>query len=356
MTQGDQFEGFAVTDPKNFTDVTKIKFTPKTFEEYDIDVKIHACGVCGSDVHTASGAWGEVMLPVIVGHEIIGEVVKVGSKVTTVKNGDRVGVGAQVWACLKCDVCKSGEETYCPHLINTYNDKYPDGSISYGGYLSHIRVHEYFTFKIPEKLSSENAAPMLCAGITTYAPLKKNTRPGMKVGIVGIGGLGHFAIMWARALGCEVFSFSRTDSKKKTALELGADHFVDTTAKDWNKDLQFKLDLILSCASSSKDFSIGEYTSMLTIGGKFISAGIPEAPFSVNPVDLLKNACYLGSSHLGNRQEMIEMLNLAAEKNVTCWNETIPISKAGIKEALEKNCQNKVRYRITLTDYDKQFE
>lgn len=233
-----------------------------------------------------------------------------------------------MWACLDCETCKAGEETYCPKFIDTYNDKYLDGSRSFGGYSSHIRCHEYFAFKIPEKLETAPAAPMLCAGITTYAPLKKNFGgPGSKVGIIGIGGLGHFAIMWAKALGYKVYVFSRGNKKKDDSFKLGADYYFDSTAKGFGQSLCYKLDLVLSCSSSSKNLEIDVYLSMLKVNAKFISLGLPEESFTVKAQSFVKNGCFLGSSHLGNRQEMIEMLNLAAEKNTRTWNETISISE-----------------------------
>jgi alcohol dehydrogenase (NADP+) len=160
----------------------------KKFEEHDVDIAIDACGVCASDVHTITGGWGEdIPLPLCVGHEVIGKVIKVGSKVTKVKVGDRAGVGAQIGADLTCDNCKADQENYCPNQIDTYGAKYPDGTVSQGGYSSHMRAHEYFTFKIPDNLETSLAAPMLCAGLTTYSPLKRlGAGPGKKVAIVGL--------------------------------------------------------------------------------------------------------------------------------------------------------------------------
>lgn len=182
-----------------------VQFKPKPFGERDIDIRIEACGVCGSDVHTITGGWGEASLPLCVGHEIIGNAIKVGDKVTTVNVGDRVGVGAQIWACLECKVCKSDNENYCPHQVgafhtqsqdwvrltnalpDTYNAPYPDGTIAQGGYSSHIRAHEYFTFKIPDNIPSEIAAPMMCAGLTTWSPLvRAGAGPGKKIAVLGM--------------------------------------------------------------------------------------------------------------------------------------------------------------------------
>ncbi|ABN66271.2 NADPH-dependent alcohol dehydrogenase [Scheffersomyces stipitis CBS 6054] len=357
MGYPDTFQGFAVNDTSKWSEVEKMDFKPKTFGPLDIDIKIKACGVCGSDVHTVTGGWDQPRLPVIVGHEIVGEVVKVGDNVSSFKIGDRVGMGAQAWACLECDVCKNGDEIYCPKWVDTYNDVYPDGSLAYGGYSSHVRVHEHFAFPIPEALSTEGVAPMLCAGITTYSPLVRNgAGPGKKVGVVGVGGLGHFAIMWARALGCEVYVFSRSLSKKDDAIKLGADHYIATGEENWNEPYKYKLDLILSTANSNSGFDMGAYLSTLRVHGKYIALGLPEDDFKVSPESLLKNGCFVGSSHLGNRQEMIDMLNLAAEKGIEAWYEAVPIGKQGIKEALERCQSGKVKYRFTLTDYEKQFE
>ena len=187
MGYPDDFEGFQSHDEKNWSDFKKLPIKPKPFEDFDIDVEIDACGVCGSDVHTISGGWGDHPSPICVGHEVIGRAVKVGPKVSTIKTGDRVGVGAQVQACLQCDNCKSDNENYCPHQVATYGAPYPDGTIAQGGYASHIRCHEYFTFAIPSNIPTEEAAPMLCAGITTYSPLvRAKTGPGKRVAIVGM--------------------------------------------------------------------------------------------------------------------------------------------------------------------------
>ncbi|AOA64488.1 NADPH-dependent medium chain alcohol dehydrogenase [Komagataella phaffii] len=358
MAYPDTFEGFAVTDTAKWSTTKKIEFTPKRFQEHDIDVKIHACGICGSDVHTVCGGWAKPDLPVIPGHEIVGEVVRVGPKVKGFEIGQRVGVGAQVWACLECDTCKDNNETYCPQWVDTYNATYPDGDKAWGGYSSHIRVHDHFVFPIPDELPTNAVAPMLCAGITTYSPLVRNgAGPGKKVGIIGIGGLGHFAIMWARALGCEVYTFSRTHSKEADAKKLGTDHFIATWEdKDWAKKIGRKLDFIISCGNSATNFDMDGYLSVLKVHGKLISVGLPEEPFTLSAGSFIKNGCYLGSSHLGNRQEMLDMLKLAADKGIGSWYEELPISEEGLKEGLERCHNNDVKYRFTLTGYDKAFK
>lgn len=358
MGYPETFEGYAVTDTNQWNTVKKIEFKPKPFGPKDVDIKIIACGVCGSDVHTVNAGWGKPDLPVIPGHEIVGTVVKVGEDVSSqYKVGDRVGVGAQVGACLECETCLENNETYCPDWVDTYNDFYPDGSKTWGGYSSHIRVHEHFVFPIPEKLQTNDVAPMLCAGITTYSPLVRNgAGPGKKVGIIGIGGLGHFAIMFAKALGAEVYTFSRTNSKKEDALKLGTDHFIATCEeKDWATKCARKLDLIISCGNSSKNFDLDGYLKCLRVHGKLVSVGLPEEPFTVSPATFIKNGSLLGSSHLGNRQEMTDMLKLAAEKEIKSWHEDLKVGEEGISEALKRCHDNDVHYRFVLTDYDAKF-
>lgn len=359
MGYPDTFEGYAVTDTDKWSEVKKIEFTPKPFGPRDIDIKISACGVCGSDVHTVTSGWDKPDLPVIPGHEIIGTVVKVGDKVegSVYKVGDRVGVGAQVWSCLECDTCKEGNETYCPDWVDTYNAFYPDGSKAWGGYSSHIRVHDHFVFPIPKELDTHDVAPMLCAGITTYSPLVRNgAGPGKKVGIIGIGGLGHFAIMFAKALGAEVYTFSRTNSKKEDAFKLGTDHYIATQEdKDWSTKYARKLDFIISCGNSSKNFDLDGYLKCLRVHGKLVSVGLPEEPFSVSPGTFIKNGSALGSSHLGSRSEMIDMLNLAAEKGIKTWHEDLKVNEDAVSEALTRCHDNDVRYRFVLTDFESQF-
>ncbi|KAK9473727.1 chaperonin 10-like protein [Dipodascopsis tothii] len=357
MVYPETFEGFAVHDSKNWQKLEKIEYKPKPFGEYDIDIKIEACGVCGSDVHTVSGGWGDAPLPLVVGHEIVGKAIKVGDKVSTVKVGDRVGVGAQICSCMECTFCKNNNENYCPQWIDTYGAKYPDGTLAHGGYASHIRAHEYYTFKIPEAIETSLAAPMLCAGITSYSPLVRNgAGPGKKVGIVGIGGIGHFGVMFSKALGAHTVAISRTDAKKEDAFKLGADEFIRTCDEDWAKPHKMTFDLIVNCANSDTNFDVNAYLSLLTVGGRFINVGLPEGEgYRVKPMTLLTNAALIGSSHIGSRKEILEMLDLAATQGIKSWVETIPISAEGCSQGLTKCHDNKVKYRVTLVDYEKAF-
>jgi len=352
-------DAFVVTDIKNWSDFKRQEVPLKKFEDNDIDVAVEACGVCASDVHTITGGWGEDLpLPLCVGHEVIGRAVKVGPKVKDIKVGDRVGVGAQISADLTCDNCKADQENYCPNQIDTYGAKYPDGTISQGGYSSHVRAHEYFTFKIPDQLDSALAAPMLCAGLTTYSPLKRfGAGPGKKIAILGLGGLGHFGVLWSKALGAETYVLSHSPNKREDALKLGAKEFISTKDKDWAKPWKFQFDVILNCADATDRFNLPDYFSTLKVNGYFHNVGFPDKPLpQLKVTDFAPNGCFIGASHLGNRGEMIEMLELAAKQDIKSWVQTIDISEKGCKEAVERvyNGDN-VRFRLTLVGYEKVF-
>jgi len=362
MGYPDSFEGFMIEDQKKWTEFKKKEFKPKKFGDHDIDIKIECCGVCGSDVHTINGGWGEAPMPICVGHEVVGHAVKVGDAVKTVKVGDRVGVGAQIWACLKCPKCKSDNENYCPHMVDTYGAPYPkdvdpDETISQGGYASHIRAHEYFTFPIPDEIPSHMAAPMLCAGLTVWSPLvRANIGPGKKVAIVGLGGLGHFAVLWAHALGAEVSVISHSPSKKDDALKLGATEFITNDKEGWAEPYAFAFDFVLNTADMTHQFDISQYLSLCKVNATFHQVGLPdEALPPIKPQMFMSNGSSIGASHIGNRPECLAMLKLAAEKKIFPMVETVPISEAGCKEAVTRVQGNKIRYRFTLTDYDKAF-
>ncbi|RMZ87709.1 hypothetical protein DV736_g5064, partial [Chaetothyriales sp. CBS 134916] len=354
MGYPDTFEAFVISDQKKWTEFKKQevcetkKIKPKKFGDNDIDIKIECCGVCGSDLHTINGGWGEAPLPICVGHEIVGHAVRVGPKVKTVKVGDRVGVGAQIWSCLD--------------LVDTYGAPYPksedpDETISQGGYASHIRAHEYFTFPIPDNIPSEFAAPMMCAGLTVWSPLvRSGIGPGKQVAIVGFGGLGHFGVIWANALGAEVTVISHSPHKKDDALKLGAKHFVVSSGDDWEKPLVFKFDMVLNTADMTHTFDIQKYLSICAVNAHFHQVGLPdEALPPIRAQQFMANGSSIGASHIGSRPEMLAMLKLASEKNLRPMVETLPVGKKGCAEAVERVSKNKVKYRFTLVDYDKAF-
>jgi len=281
----------------------------------------------------------------------------VGNHVKGIAKGDRVGVGAQVWACLECDLCKAKNENYCPRWVDTYNAQYEDGSTAHGGYASHIRAHEYFTFKIPENIPDEIAAPMLCAGITVYSPLKRlGAGKGKHVGVVGLGGLGHYAVLFAVALGADVTVISHSPNKKEDALKLGAQHFVSSKEDKWFEPLKLKFDFIINTADNLEKFNLQDYFATLKINGIFHNCGMPDHGIQLMLQDFVGTGCYLGTNHIGNRPEMIEMLELASKQNIKSWVETINISEAGCKEAVERvKNSDRVHYRFTLVGFDEAF-
>ncbi|KAI1799534.1 GroES-like protein [Daldinia bambusicola] len=359
MSKFDQYEGFQVKSADTWTEFHLNKFDTKPLGDNDVEVKIECCGVCASDIHTITGGWGGARFPLAVGHEIVGKALRVGPKVTLVKPGQRVGVGAQVSSCLNCRQCKNDNETYCPKQVDTYGAVWPDsGVITQGGFSSHIRTHEFWAYPIPDSIPSHLAAPMLCAGITSYSPLVRNgAGPGKKVGIVGLGGLGHFAVLFSKALGAETWVISRTHSKEADAKAMGADGFLATADKDWNKDHLYSFDLIISTANSTGEgFDLSGYLSLLDVHKKWISVGLPEGEgMRVKAMDLVRNGCLIGASHLGSRREMLEMFQLAADKGIKGWVETVPLSAENLSKTVQRLRKSDVRYRFTMTNYDKVF-
>ncbi|KAJ6187758.1 hypothetical protein N7519_002666 [Penicillium mononematosum] len=343
MPYPDEAEGFQVDGPNSYTEFHKRHFKLKPFGDYDVDVKIEACGICGSDVHTISGGWGDQKFPLCVGHEIVGRAIRVGPKVTLIKEGERVGVGAQSYSCGKCKQCRNDNETYCQvEPMDTYGSKWADsGIVSQGGYSSH----------------TNSVAPMLCAGLTAYSPLVRNgAGPGKKVGIVGLGGIGHFGVMFAKALGAETWAISRSRAKEADARKLGADGYIATAEEGWETDHLCSFDVIINCANSSEGFDLARYLSMMDVHGRWISVGLPEEEGQViKAQNLISNGVLIGASHLGSRREMLDMLQLAADRGLKGWVEEIAIGEEGLKEAMLRMKKGDVRYRFTLTGYEKIF-
>ncbi|WVQ85492.1 hypothetical protein IAT38_007657 [Cryptococcus sp. DSM 104549] len=339
--------GYAITDPKKYLDFELKEYELEPLEEDRVTVAVECCGVCGSDHHTISGGWGPFGTKfVVTGHEVIGKVLEVGSKVTEFKIGQRVGVGAQVGSCGKCKSCKNGHENYCVQPVHGYNTHWYDGAEHQGGYSTHVRAQEQFVFAIPEGLESTDAASMLCAGITTFAPLVRNgAGPGKKVGVVGLGGLGHYAVLFGTALGAEVTVFSRSDAKKEDALKMGAKNFIATT-DGFEKGHELEFDLIIVTASSNK-LPINELLSCLDVECKLVFVGMPEEGLAnITSQALSGNAASLSSSHLGNKGEVQQMLALAAEKKVKPWVEILQMKDAA--KAIKAVEDNTVRYRSIL--------
>jgi len=354
-TQDYKFEGWMGLDKEAAKgNMVWQEFQPKPFEETDVDIEITHSGICGSDIHTISSGWGEAKYPVCVGHEIVGKAVRVGSKVERgIKVGDRVGVGAQNSSCLKpdCEECSAGIEQHCQGNVGTYNSQYPDGSKSYGGYATYHRAPSHFVFKIPDAIPSTEAAPMLCGGVTLYAPLsREGCGPGKKVGIIGVGGLGHFGILFAKALGADhVVGISRRNNKRDDVLALGADSYIATEDEpDWATKHARSLDLIISTVSSPK-MPLMEYFQLLRTRGTFIQVGAPEDNLPpTNAFAFIAKGVKFGGSMIGSPSEIEAMLQLAAEKKVKPWINEYPMKEAN--KAIVDFQEGKPRFRITLVN------
>ncbi|KAI8622998.1 zinc-binding dehydrogenase [Xylariaceae sp. FL1651] len=331
-------------------------FEPKKWTEDDVDIEISHCGICGSDLHVLGSGWGPTPYPCCVGHEIVGKAVRVGKNVTHVKVGDRVGVGAQSRSCQEpdCPECSSGNDTYCRRLlVNTYGSFYPnDEGKSYGGYANYNRSNKQFVIPIPEGLSSADAAPMLCGGVTMYSPLRRNgCGPGKSVGIIGVGGLGHFGVLFAKAMGADkVVGISRKSSKREDVLKLGADEYIATDEDEgWHKKHAGTLDLIVSTVSNAK-MPLNEYFALLKVGGDFIQVGAPdggEFP-NINVFTLLTGGFKIGGSATGAPWEIKEMLQLAADKKIKAWIQERPLKEAN--QAILDMEEGKARYRYVLVN------
>lgn len=358
MSTPDKFSGFQSPSAEKWRDFQKGSWAPRPFGDHDVDVKIECCGVCATDVHVARQDWGETPYPLAVGHEIVGEVIRVGPKVSLAKVGQRVGVGPQVYSCGECRHCKNNNETYCKDQVCTYGAPYPgvETHTTQGGYASHARVHEYWVFPIPDNIPSIDAAPMMCAGGTVFSPLKRfGAGPGAKVGVVGIGGLGHYAIQFAKALGAQVWAISRSRAKEADARAMGADGFLSTDEEGWSEPHKTTFNLIISTASSFQDFPLSQYLGLLDVHGRFNLVGLPAESIKVSTFDFIENSCFLGATNVASRDEVLEMLKVASEKGVKSWVKEIPISVEGIQKAMAQIEDGSVRYRSCLVGYNEAF-
>ncbi|CAI4218077.1 unnamed protein product [Parascedosporium putredinis] len=292
MAIPDKFTGFQVNSSETWTEFHKNEFDPKPFGDYDVDIKIECC-------------------------EIVGTALRVGPKVTLIKPGQRVGVGAQSYSCLDCRQCKNENETYCKKQLDTYGAKWPDTGIP----------------ARPQRL-----------------------RPRQKVGIVGIGGLGHFGVLFAKALGAEVWAISRTRAKEEDAKKMGATGLIATNEEGWSEPHSMTFDLIVNTANSFDGFQLSEYLSLLDVHGKWVSVGLPGGDgITIKNQDFLPNGCFIGSSHLGSRREMLEMLQLAADQKIKTWLEEVPISADNLKSSLLRLEHHDIKYRFCLTNYEDAF-
>jgi alcohol dehydrogenase (NADP+) len=331
----------SATDPLVKTTIERRDLGP-----HDVLIEIAYAGICHSDIHTVRGEWGEIAYPQVVGHEIAGIVTEVGSAVTLHKVGDKVGVGCMVNSCRECENCLAGEQQYCLRgNTGTYTAVDRDGTITQGGYSTHIVVVEDFVLRIPDAIPFEKVAPLLCAGITTYSPLKHwKAGPGTRVAVVGMGGLGHMAVKIAVALGAEVTVLSQSLSKKDDGLAFGAKNYFATSERQTFTDLANHFDLIIN--SVSAEININHYLRLLRLDGVLVSVGAPPEPLPVQVFTLFNNRRSFAGSTIGGIRETQEMLDFCAEHGIA--PETELIAAQQINEAYERVLASDVRYRFVI--------
>lgn len=318
----------------------------RDLDSHDVLIEIKYAGICHSDIHTAHGEWGPVHYPLVPGHEIAGIVTSVGPEVTKFKIGDRAGVGCMVDSCGECQNCRNGEEQYClKGKVDTYAgvDKY--GEPTQGGYSTHIVVPEDFVLKIPDNIELDVAAPLLCAGITTYSPLNHwGAGPGKKVAVVGMGGLGHMAVQIAHAMGAEVTVLSQTLNKKQDGLQLGASHYYATSDPETFEKLTESFDLIINTVSAT--INMDAYLGLLTLDGTLVNVGAPAEPLSLSAMNLIGRRRSFAGSMIGGIRETQEMLDFCAKHNITPRIEVISADQ--IDEAYQRVLASDVKYRFVI--------
>lgn len=332
---------FGPEGPFKLTTIERRELKP-----HDVLIEIKYAGICHSDIHTARGEWGPVNYPLVPGHEIAGIVTQIGSRVRKFAVGDRVGVGCMVDSCGECVHCHKGEEQYCLNgMTGTYAaiDRY--GQYTQGGYSTHIVVTEDFVVRIPDGIELDVAAPLLCAGITTYSPLRHwGAAPGKKIAVVGLGGLGHMAVKFARAMGAEVTVLSQTLNKKDDGLRLGAHHYFATKDPETFKTLAGSFDLIVNTVSAK--INMGAYLSLLAVDGTLVNVGAPSEPLPVHVFSLIMQRRSFAGSAIGGIRETQEMLDFCAEHRIAPEIEVISANR--IDEAWERVLASDVRYRFVI--------
>lgn len=329
------------------TPLAPFQFERRDLRPDDVQVEILYCGVCHSDLHQARNEWGGSMYPMVPGHEIVGKVTRVGDNVKEFKVGELAGVGVMVDSCRNCKNCMNDLEQYCEEgMTGTYNAYERDGkTIAQGGYSSQIVVDKKYVLHISDKLDLKAVAPLLCAGITTYSPLRyAKVGKGMKVGIIGLGGLGHMGLKFAASFGAEVTLISSSASKEADAKRLGAHHFLLSSNEKQMREHRGHFDVLLNTVSANHDYS--PYLRLLGLDGTMLIVGIPAQAPVVRPFDILTNRRSITGSSIGGIKETQEMLDYCAEKNIVADVELIPIQE--INNAYERMVKNDVRYRFVI--------
>ena len=338
-------KAFGATAAEAPLDQLNINRRPPT--PHDVEIEILYCGVCHSDLHTVRNEWHDTTYPIVPGHEIVGKVSRVGELVKKFKVGDLAAVGCMVDSCRECEYCRDGLEQFCePGNTLTYNspDKHLD-TPTYGGYSESVVVDEHFVLRVPGNLNLAATAPLLCAGITTYSPLKHwHAGPGKKVGVVGIGGLGHMAIKIARAMGADVVVFTTSTSKAEDAKRLGADEVVLSTDKAQMKAKRRSLHLIIDTVSGQHD--INAYLRLLKVDGTLVLVGAPENPLPVEAFSVIPKRVSFAGSTIGSIAETQEMLDFCSKHNITADIELISIQD--INDAYDRLLKGNVHYRFVI--------
>jgi uncharacterized zinc-type alcohol dehydrogenase-like protein len=335
---------YAATSPTE--PLTKITIDRRTPGPHDVAIEIKFAGICHSDIHTVRAEWGTPTYPVVPGHEIAGVVAAVGSEVTKHKVGDRVGVGCFVDSCRECSSCLAGLEQYCKRgMTTTYNAIGRDGQQTQGGYSQAIVVDENYVLRIPDSLPLDAAAPLLCAGITLYSPLRHwNAGPGKRIAVIGLGGLGHMGVKLGAAMGADVTVLSQSLKKMEDGLRLGASHYYATSDRETFRNLRGSFELILNTVSAN--LNLGDYLNLLDIDGTLVELGIPEHPMPVPAFPLALMRRSLSGSNIGGIAETQEMLDFCAEHGVTPEIEVI--APDYVNEAYERVLASDVRYRFVI--------
>lgn len=329
------------------TDLVPYQFDRREVGPNDVALEIAYAGICHSDIHQVHEEWGPALFPMVPGHEIAGTVTKVGSSVTKFKVGDLIGVGVFVDSCRKCDNCKAGLQQYCAEsMTGTYNGYERDGkTVAMGGYSNYFVVNEDYAVTIPANLPLEGVAPLLCAGITLYSPIKHwNVGPGKKVAVMGLGGLGHMGVKFAVAMGAEVTVLSHSPSKEKDALAMGAHHFVSTKDEKIFADHAKEFDVILNTISAEIDINL--YLNLLKLDGTLVVIGLPGKPYAVHVGSLLNGRRSIGGSMIGGIPELQEMLNFCGEHKIVSDVEVIKADY--INEAYTRTIASDVKYRFVI--------
>ena len=337
-------KGFAAMTAK--AALQPFSFARREIGPHDVLITISHCGICHSDIHQARDEWGGSIFPMVPGHEIVGAVAGAGNAVKKFRVGDVAGVGCFVDSCRSCAACREGLEQYCEAgMLLTYNARDKNGQITQGGYSSQIVVDENYVLRIPKRLSPAGAAPLLCAGITTYSPLRHwGVGKYHKLAVVGLGGLGHMAVKIAKALGTEVTVFSTSESKRKDAIRLGATDFVVTTNPNTFAQPQRRFDFILDTVSAPHNYN--SYVNLLKTDGTMILVGAPDKPTPLEPFPLITHRRRIAGSVIGGIRETQDMLDFCAEHQIESDVEVIPIQQ--VNEAYERVLKGDVRFRFVI--------